>query len=507
MRLIESLATTEPLAEIFADGSVLQAMLDFEAALALAEAEKKIIPRDAARLIAQSAQASHFDPAALASAAARSATPAIPLVKALTEFVRSKDPAAANFVHWGATSQDVCDTALVLLLRRARPLIESDLHRLQQALLRLAKRHRRTVMLARTLLQPAPPITFGMKAAGWLAAIRRSHKRVEHAFDEALILQFGGASGTLAALGRHGISVGRAIAGRLKLTHPDAPWHAHRDRLASLLCACAVLAGALGKMARDITLLMQAEVAEVSEARSPEGGGSSTMPHKHNPAGCVVTSAAAARIPALVSSFLAGMVQEHERAAGAWQAEWPVVSEVVQATGLAVASMAAVAERLIVDPARMRANIDATGGAIFTERAMIMLGQKLGRDVAHEILQKATLLSKEKKQSLREALLEMEEMKGNLDREALNDLEVPEQYLGVAEEFQERLLDATTTKFRPRRHGVAKPQTNANSHHGDAEARRRATPKVKIKTSPQSAQRKTRGRRGTPRITKAKESQ
>jgi 3-carboxy-cis,cis-muconate cycloisomerase len=440
MRLIESLATTEPVGEIFSDRSVLQAMLDFEAALALAEAEKEIIPRRAAHVIAQSAQASYFDPVALAFAAARSGTPAIPLLKALTEFVRSKDPAAANFVHWGATSQDVCDTALVLLLQKARPLLQSDLQRLQQALLGLAKQHRRTVMLARTLLQPAPPITFGMKASGWRAAIRRSEIRMEQAFDEALILQFGGASGTLAALGRQGIAVGRAIARKLNLPYPDAPWHAHRDRLAALLCACAILAGTLGKIARDITLLMQTEVGEVSEARNQDGGRSSTMPHKHNPAGCVATLAASLRTPALVATFLAGMVQEHERAAGAWQAEWPVVSQVVQATGLAVNSMASVAEGLVVDQERMRANIDATGGAVFAERAMMVLGQKLGRDVAHEILQKATLLSKEKKQPLRKTLLEMEEIKRNLDVEAFNDLEVPEQYLGVAEEFQDRLL-------------------------------------------------------------------
>jgi 3-carboxy-cis,cis-muconate cycloisomerase len=441
MRLIESLTTTEPMAEIFSDRSLLQAMLDFEAALALAEAEKKIIPGNAAHVIARSAQALHFDAVALASAAARFGTPAIPLVKALTEFVREKDAKAANFVHWGATSQDVCDTALVLLLQRVRPLLETDLGRLQKALLRLTREHRHTVMLARTLLQPAPPITFGLKVAGWRAAIQRSHVRLEQAFDEAVILQFGGATGTLAALGRQGIAVGRAIAHKLNLPYPDAPWHAHRDRLAALLCACAILAGTLGKIARDITLLMQAEVGEVSEARNQDGGGSSsTMPHKHNPAGCVATLAASLRTPALAATFLAGMVQEHERAAGAWQAEWPAVSQVVQATGLAVNSMASVAEELVVDEERMRANIDATGGAVFAERALMMLGQKLGRDIAHEILQKATLLSKEKKQPLRKTLLEMEEIKRGLDVEAFNDLEVPEQYLGVAEEFQDRLL-------------------------------------------------------------------
>jgi 3-carboxy-cis,cis-muconate cycloisomerase len=451
MRIIESLATTEPLAEVFSDGSVLQAMLDFEAALALAEAQRKIIPAGAARAIAQSAQASSFDPKLLSSAAALSATPAIPLVAALTEVVARRNPAAAHFVHWGATSQDVCDTALMLLLKKARPLLTSDLRRLQNGLHRLAKRHRRTVVLARTLLQPAPPITFGMKAAGWLAAVHRGHIRLETAFDEALILQLGGASGTLAALGSQGIAVGKGVAKKLRLAYPDAPWHTHRDRLAALLCACGVLAGTLGKMARDIALLMQGEVGEVSEAPNHGGGGSSTMPHKQNPAGCVLTLAASSRIPTLVANFLSAMIQEHERAAGGWQAEWPVVSQVVQATGLALASMAVVAEKLIVNPGRMRVNIDATRGAVFAERAMMMLRQNPGRDDAREILQKAIGISREKKQTLSRVLAGMRELQGHLDQTTLSELEAPERYLGVAEEFQDRLLSSTTEKVRRKR--------------------------------------------------------
>src|SRR5947207_2378760 len=383
VRLIGSLSTTQALAELFSDQSVLRAMLDFEVALARVEAGFKIIPQSAADAIA-AAQATDFDVASITGQALHSATPAIPLVKALTERVRAMDPNAAGFVHWGATSQDVADTALVLLLKRGQEILEADLLRLEQALLRLAGQHQHTVMLARTLLQPAPPITFGLKVAGWLGAIQRSHKRLTSCFHESRVLQFGGASGTLAGLGDRGLAVGQALATELKLSYPEMPWHTQRDRLAALICACGVLTGALGKMARDISLLMQHEVAEVFEPGDEGRGGSSTMPHKRNPAGCVVALASANRVPGMVSAFLSGMVQEHERGAGGWQAEWPVVSAVIEATGAAAACMAEVAEGLTVDPARMRSNIEDTRGNIFAERAMMMLAAKVGRDAAYK---------------------------------------------------------------------------------------------------------------------------
>jgi 3-carboxy-cis,cis-muconate cycloisomerase len=445
VRLMESLATTEPLAALFSDDSVLQALLDFEAALARAQARLNIIPKRAAEAIAAAAGAAIFN-AALAQDTLRAGTPGIPLVKALTEQVRKRNPAAAGFVHWGATSQDVCDTALVLLLKRAQPILESDLARLQNALRRLAVQHRQTVMLSRTLLQAAPPTTFGLKAAGWLAAIHRSQRRLHAGFQESLVLQFGGANGTLAALGEHGLAVGKAVAEELGLAYPDAPWHAHRDRLAALVCACGILTGELGKMARDISLLMQSEVGEVAEAGDRGRGGSSTMPHKGNPIGCSVTLAAANRVPGLVSSFLSSMVQEHERGVGGWQAEWPVLSIVIQSTGLAAASMAEVAEGLTVDEPRMRVNIEATQGVIFAERAMMLLGEKLGRDIAHKVLEEATRKSREQKRRLSEVLGEMKAVKDHLDPAALRELETPEQYLGVADEFQKRLLASAEQK-------------------------------------------------------------
>src|SRR5579862_6209235 len=296
-RLIDSLATTGPLADVFSDESVLQTMLDFEVALSRAEAGLGIIPKAAASAIAMAAKAKEFDSAGLAHETLRAGTPSIPLVRALTARVREIDSGAAGFVHWGATSQDVADTALVLLLGRAHPILGADLVRLEEALRRLSEQHQHTVMLGRTLMQAAPPTTFGLKVAGWLGAIRRSHLRLESAFAEARLLQFGGASGTLAALGSHGLEVGRVIAEELGLGLPDAPWHTHRDRLAAVVVACGVLTASLGKMARDISLLMQGEVAEVAEPGGEGRGGSSTMPQKSNPIASALALASADRVP------------------------------------------------------------------------------------------------------------------------------------------------------------------------------------------------------------------
>jgi len=274
VRLIESLATTEALADVFSDESILQAMLAFEVALAGVDERLGIIAPTAAGAIERAAKTGSFSSEALARDTLRAGTPVIPLVKALTNQVRVFDSGAARYVHWGATSQDVSDTALVLLLKRARPLLAADCGRLTQALRSLSDQHPKTVMLGRTLLQPTPPVTLGLKAAGWLAAIRRGWNTLDSAFDSALVIQFGGASGTLAALGDRGMDVGRALAEELDLAYPDAPWHAHRDRLAAVLCACGVLTASLGKMARDIALLMQNEVGEAAEPGGEGRGGS-----------------------------------------------------------------------------------------------------------------------------------------------------------------------------------------------------------------------------------------
>lgn len=448
MSLISSLATTDVLTKLFSDASVLDAMLRFEAALANVEARLGIVPQAAAETIVAAAKPEFFDAEAISRDSLRVGTPVIPLVKALRERVHAADPMAASFVHWGATSQDAADTALVLLLKETQTIFESDLSRLEESLQRLSEKHAKTVMLGRTLLQAAPPVTFGLKVAGWLGAVLRSHRKLNESFAEALILQFGGASGTLAFLGDKGIAVGKALADELGLAYPEAPWHTHRDRLAALMCACGVLTGSLGKMARDISLLMQNEIAEVAEG---PGGGSSTMPHKHNPVGCVLTLAAVNRVPGLVAAFLSGMIQEHERGAGGWQAEWPTVAGIIQATGLAIHSTAEVVEGLSVDTARMRSNIEATRGAVFAEKAMLLLAPKLGREAAHGLLEKASHEAVASGRRLSEVLGEMREVKGHLDFKALHDLENPDLYLGVAEEFRIRLLASLASDPRSKK--------------------------------------------------------
>lgn len=440
--LVDSLATTEALAELFSDASILRAMLEFEVALARAEAQIGVIPEAAAATIAAAADPAAVDVAALSRDALRAGTPSIPLVKWLTEAVQAREKSAAGFVHRGATSQDVSDTALVLLLKRAQVLMEDDLQRAESALHEFSELHKSTVMLGRTLLQPAPPITLGLKAAGWLGAIRRCRRRLTRDFEAALVLQFGGAVGTLSALDDRGIAASEQLAQELGLRCPDAPWHTHRDRLAALVCSLGMVTASLGKMARDVSLLMQFEVGETAEAESLGRGGSSTMPHKRNPVGCAVTIAAAQRVPGLVAAYLTSMVQEHERAVGGIQSEWPVIVAIVQATGLAASSMAEVAAGLTVDADRMLQNLAATRGNIYAEKAATLLAEKVGRDVALRLLAEASKQAILRKRSLSDVLADTPEAVRHLDREALQQLSDADSYLGSAELFRQRLLQS-----------------------------------------------------------------
>ncbi len=436
-RLLASLGTTEDLAALFSDSSVLAALLAFESALARAQARLGLIPESAAAAISRAAVADGFDAAAIAREARRSATLAIPLVNALAARVAETDETSARFVHWGATSQDTMDTAMVLLLRQAKGILACDHARLEKSLRALSDRHAGTVMLARTLLQPAPPITFGLKVAGWYGAIHRSWRRLCGSSDEALRLQFGGAAGTLAAYGPDGVALAIQLANELHLPMSDAPWHAHRDRLAAVAAHCGIYTGALGKIARDIALLMQQEVAEVAES----GGGSSAMPNKRNPTGCVVALAAANRTPGLVAAFLAGMVQEHERAAGGWQAEWQTLADLIETTGSALAAVAGAIDGLAVYPDRMLANLVATQGVIFAEKASMLIAVRIGRDAARALLADATREAIASARPLREVLQRKSEIASLLTAEQLEALDRPGDYLGAAEQFRKQLLE------------------------------------------------------------------
>ena len=433
--LTSALATTPRLAEIFSNRSVVQAMLDVEVALARAQADVGVIPREPAASIAHAARADDIDHDLLAREARTSASLAIPLVAALTAKVSAFDEPASRFVHWGATSQDVIDTAIVLLIGRALGAMTGDHGRLSAALRTLSDRHAGDLMLGRTLLQPAPPVTFGLKAAGWFAIERGSWGRLTRAVEASAVVQLGGASGTLASLGDRGLEVADGMARALGLAAPPAPWHTHRDALAALVAACGLYTGALGKIARDVALLMQAEVGEVFE----RGGGSSTMPHKRNPAASAIVLAAATRLPGLVSNMLSSLPHEHERAVGGWQAEWPTIADGLQTTGSALDAATTMVEGLTVDAARMRANLDAAAGAVLAERVMLRASASLGRDRAQALVRQA-LGRVAAGQSLADAVTSDPELAAVLkEDDVLGDVTT---YLGQAEVIRRRLLEA-----------------------------------------------------------------
>jgi len=431
--LTGTFATTPRLAEIFSNRSVVQAMLDVEAALALAQAHVGLIPIDAAASIARLATADGIDAEAMGRDARTSASLAIPLVAAFIAKVRAVDEPASRFVHWGATSQDVIDTAIVLLIGRAVAAMTGDHDRLSAALRTLSERHRDHLMLGRTLLQPAPPVTFGLKAARWFAAERASWRRLTDAGESSASVQLGGASGTLASHGNRGLEVADRMARALGLTAPPAPWHTDRDTLAALVAACGLYTGALGKIARDVALLMQAEVGEAFEP----GGGSSTMPHKRNPAAAAIVLAAATRLPGLVSSMLSSLPHEHERAVGGWQAEWPTIADALQTTGSALDAATTMVEGLTIDTARMRANLEAAAGAVLAERVMLRASASLGRERAQALVRRA-LGRVAAGQSLADAVSSDPELAAVLKEDDVRgDVTT---YLGQAEAIRRRLL-------------------------------------------------------------------
>ena len=366
----------------FTAAAQLQAMLDVEVALAHALVEAGVIPPRAAEGIASAGRAERFDHAALAADAAAAGNIAIPFVRALTALVQDIDAESARHVHRGATSQDVIDTAFVLQLRAlGRPLHEA-LSRAMAAAAARAREHASTPMPGRTWLQHATPVTFGLKAAGWLDALGRCRARLDEAIAGAGVLQFGGASGTLASLGDAGPRVAAALARRLSLDVPDMPWHTHRDRLAAVAAACGIACGTLGKIGRDLALLAQSEVREVFEGEAPGRGSSSSMPHKRNPVAAVELTAASLRAPGLVSTMMSAMTQEHERAAGGWQAEWETLPVLCELT-LRSAEVAAVAlGEIQIDMGRMQENLRLRGGVAMAEALSSALSEHVPRGEA-----------------------------------------------------------------------------------------------------------------------------
>jgi 3-carboxy-cis,cis-muconate cycloisomerase len=422
------------------DVACLQNMLDFEAALARAEASAGVIPAGAAGPIAKACKADLFDLAALAQAATRSGNLAIPLVRALTADVAKADAEAARYVHWGATSQDVIDSAAMLTLRGGIDALLADLGRAIAGFAGLARQHRNTAVVARTWLQHALPMPFGLKLAEYAAALHRSRVRLQRLRREALALQFGGAAGTLAALGDKGLLVAEGLARELELPLPDAPWHAHRDRIAEAASVLAILAGTCGKIARDIQLMMQTDVAEAFEPSGEGRGGSSTMPHKRNPVAAAAALAAAIMAPNLAATIFAAQVGDHERSAGPWHAEWPTLPSLLLVTSGALAAIVDIAEGLEVDTARMRVNLDATHGLIMAEAVAMALAEKIGKSEAHHLVEAASKKAVAGKKDLRDVLAADAKVTAHLSAERLTELFEPMAYQGVSQTLIDRLL-------------------------------------------------------------------
>lgn len=445
-QLFDAYFTAPAMRAIFCDAGRVQGMLDFEAALARAEARVGLIPAEAVAPIEAACKAELYDYPALAQAIATAGNSAIPLVKALGKRIAATAPEAERYVHLGATSQDAMDSGLVLQLRAAIALLESDLAKLADALVAQAERHIDTPLAGRTWLQQATPVTLGMKLAGVLGAVTRHRQRLSELKPRLLSLQFGGASGSLAALGEAGWSVSGALAQELELTLPEQPWHTQRDRLVEFASLLGMIAGSLGKLGRDLSLLMQTEAGEVFEPSAPGKGGSSTMPHKRNPVSAAVLIGAATRAPGLVATMFAAMPQEHERSLGLWHAEWDTLPELCCLVSGALQQALLVVPGLEVDAARMRANLELTQGLVLAEAVSIALAQKIGRDAAHHLIEQCCKQAVREGAHLRTVLGANAEVSAQLSADELDRLLDAAHYLGQARRWVERAV-AEHTQF------------------------------------------------------------
>jgi 3-carboxy-cis,cis-muconate cycloisomerase len=435
------LFTTPEIAALFTPEAHVRQMLAFEAALARVQARAGLIHAEAAEAIAAACRVELFDVAAIFREAAVAGTPAIPLVRMLAE--RAGDD-ARSYVHWGATSQDAIDSALALQMRAGLDLLLGDLLRVCAGCAALAERYRYTPMAARTLLQQALPISFGLKAARWLALTVRQIQELRERRMRSLALQFGGAAGTLAVLGDAGLTVAELLAEELELPLPELPWHAERDRVALLAAALGVTAGAMAKIAGDIALLAQTEVGEASEAPAPGKGGSSAMPQKRNPVDATLALASARLAIGVAPVLIAAMPHEHERAVGGWQAEWVAIPQLFCATAGAVAHVADAVAGLQIDEQRMRANLDLEGGLLMSEALMVALTRHIGRPEAQRLVRAAGTQARADGITLRQAAIANPQIGGLLSPVEIERALEPLAYLGSAD----RLIDRALASYR-----------------------------------------------------------
>jgi 3-carboxy-cis,cis-muconate cycloisomerase len=435
--VLGALYGTDAMRAVMGERAFLQKMLDVEAALARAQSRLGILPPEAAAAITAAAAVDRLDLAALAAATRNTGYPVVGLVKQLTALAGAE---AGRWTHWGATTQDIMDTAVVLQLREALALIRAELLATNRGFAQMARAHRGTVMAGRTHLQHALPVTFGYKVAVWLSPLLTMVERLDQLLPRALRLQFGGAAGTLASLGEQGLAVQEALAEELSLPCPDIPWHAARDGFAEVVSFCGLLCGALSKIATDVMLLMQTEVAEVNEPHVAGRGGSSTMPQKRNPISCEYILAQSRGVHALVPQMLAAMAQDQERGTGPWQTEPLAIGQALNLTHGALAQARFLAEGLVVNPARMLRNLASTGGLIAAEQVMMGLAPLLGRGEAHHVVNRACDQALSHGIPLAEALMQEEAVATRMEPDAVAALCDPRNYLGSALAFVDRVL-------------------------------------------------------------------
>ena len=421
---------------IFSDRATIARYVEVEVALAAAEAKVGVIPKQAAAAIARLAHAEAIDVAKLKAETDLVGYPIVGVVHQLAKQCGE----AGRFVHWGATTQDIMDTATVLQIRDALALVEADLAALDTTLAALAKKHRDTVMAGRTHLQHALPVTFGYKAAVWRGMIVRHRQRLQELQPRVLVGQFAGAAGTLASLGDKGLAVHDALMDELQLGRPPTPWHVARDGMAETVSLLALIAGTLGKIATDVMLMMQTEVGEAFEPFVPGRGSSSTMPQKRNPIACEFIVAAAKIVRQQAGLMLDALAADHERATGPWQLEWAAIPQACIATGGALRQSRFLLEGLIVDPVRMRRNLDLTGGLIVAEAVMMALAEHTGRGAAHDIVYGACRAALDTGSTLLEELQRLPEVTRHFDKKRLAELTDPVNYLGSAGAMVDRAL-------------------------------------------------------------------
>lgn len=435
--LLGNLFSDPEIAALFDDRAQIASMLLFESALAAAEARAGVIPEHSAARIADVCHTFSPDPASLADGTASAGVPVPALVKALKAEIGGED---ARYVHFGVTSQDVVDSALVLQLRDALATIRRRIRKLAKALATHADSHRQTVMIGRTRSQQAVPTTFGLKAAGWLAPLVRIDRRIESLSGDLLRISFGGAAGTLASIGAKAIDVENNLAEELDLPIADMPWHAQRDVLVDLASQMTTLTGALGKMGQDLVLLAQSEIAEVQPGK---GGGSSTMPHKSNPVQAEMLVTLARFNAGLLGTFAQAQLHDHERCGASWLLEWLTLPQIITATGAALAKAVDMVPDLKVNAGQMAKNLELSRGAMLAEAATFALADHIGRDGADKLVKQAVANATANQTNLFDELPKLTH--APVDWDHVRD---PVNYIGQAELFIDRVLGAARRGFR-----------------------------------------------------------